>query len=357
MPPDNNNAGDDDKSRVKLLGLRVELPPGEFEQALKALKKILDDKNFQKEIEKVFQAESRKLLKQEYRRQLNGSITLSDQESGSRLLSGSQKAFKSLAEREFRKSHSGRQFKKDLDRLSADFNKSPVGVWIDKHTFVAYIVGAVAIVGGVYGVYKTKEDIMGAPLELIDIEKKIGGIVIKGEVVSFKPGSGQYGANVSLGHTLQKVKYDLKLGGQVSKNGDFSQTTTGKVIVKINKQFKLTTSAKSVYSRKTETSTRMVAGFTENTEQQRDRLTADAAVGVEYDNNGYKFTALGYLKGINIHSTHPGTDTLTSGASLKATIPVKRGILNGNVSIEGKLEHTRESGMQGSIIGGLVFEL
>ena len=357
MPSDNKNGSNDDKSKVKRFGLRVELPPGDFEKALKALKKILDDKIFQKEIERIFQAESKKLLKQAYSRQLDGGIKLSDQETGTRLLNSSQRALKSLAEREFKKSNLGRQFKKDLDRLSTDFNKSPVGVWIDKNTFAAYIIGAVAIVGGVYAVYKTKEDIIGVPLEFIDIEKKIGRLVLEGEVVSFKPGSGQYGAKVSLGHTLQKVNYDLKLGGHISQSGDFSQSTEGKIVVKLNQKFKVTTSAKSVYSRKTETSTRMVVGITENIEYKRDQLTADAAVAVEYDNKGYKFTALGYLKSINLHSTHSGADGLTSGAALKATMPIKRGILNGNISVEGKVENIRQSGTQGSVMVGLVFEL
>jgi hypothetical protein len=354
MPPDDKCESNDKKSKVKLIGACIDLPPGDFEKALNALKKILDDKKFQKDIEKVFREESKKLLKQEYSRQLEGGIELPDQETGKRMLNTSQKAFKTLAEKEFKKSHAGRRFKKDVDRLSEDFNKSPVGVWVDKNTNKAYIIVAVALIGGGYGIYKTKRDKAGLPLELIDVEKKLGAIKLSGEIVSFKPGSGEYGANVGLKHNLQQVKYDLKLTGLVSKNGDISQTAGLNVVINVDKKLTVTTSAKSVYSRKKEESTRMVAGYTQSSQFNRTLLTADAAIKVEYKDNGYKFQAVASMKGVNMYDSHSGPSSRTISVTAKASKSLPRYVLDGaSVSVETSVEHSAQSGSIGAVMFGL----
>jgi len=351
MPPEENNNSDFDKKLLKLIGMSFEVPPGELEKSIDALKKILGDKKFQQRIEKVFKDETDKLIKAKQQNSAQNRPGLPDQDTGNRMLSGTQKAAKDLITSELKNSAHAKRLKRDADDLSDAFNKSPAGVWIDKNKGKVYVVGVLAVVGGAFAIYKTKEDTMGKPLEFIDIEKKMGSLSLSGAVTHFKPGTSEYGGKIKLSHDLQRFDYKLNVSGLYSK-GNLSQTTEGEVFIKLDKQFTLYTKAKSLYSQKTEATERAVTGLNPVSEVRRERLMMDLTVGVKIRNDDVSIDLFGYVSNKSLYDSSPDAGGMNSGASIKLEAPMSRGSITGMFTVEGKIDNKPKTGTSGSLMVG-----
>ena len=340
-----------DKSEVKRFMFEVECAPSELDRVLEKLQSLLDDKEFQKNIAKAIQGEFSKLVALDSKSKLGGSPAVLPEKSGEKMVAGTQKAFIQQVTRELKNSSQGKRLKKGLKQLEEEFNNSPTGIWVDRNKYVVYIVGAIAIVGGTYAIYKSREDKLGKPLEAIDIKKKIGSFTLQGEVIKFQPGSGDFKGKLGFGQKLEYVKYDFSMVGAINKAGEIESAVEGKVVIGLNQRFDLIVKGGANQSRTKLPEKRGVTRRPQTHPMFADQVKLNAAVGVKYDGDKVDFLAMAYTKGISVYNTGPAGKQVY-GVKTEAKIKVDNRVFNGSVVVGAGAEKGKE-GLGGSATAAL----
>ena len=139
-----------------------------------------------------------------------------------------------------------KKLEKGLDNLKASFRCTPVGVFVDKNTWVVYVVGIAAALGAGAALYVTKTGgpAVDLPISLLKGKHvqvlKVGGFTLKGGLLEFKPDKQELGAEVLAIQKLERVSITLKMG--VVAAGSEISKVQGQAIVKAD-SFSITADA------------------------------------------------------------------------------------------------------------------
>jgi hypothetical protein len=119
---------------------------------------------------------------------------------------------------DIKKSPEYRALERSVTAFKAAAQSSSLGVWVDRHKGILYVVGAALIVGTASALYVTKTggaavNLAVDPLRDKDFEVlQIGTIKIKAGLWDFKPDARVLGARIAAGKQWDKVAVELKLG-------------------------------------------------------------------------------------------------------------------------------------------------
>lgn len=194
-----------------------------------------------------------------------------------------------------------KQIKAEGKRLTEAFKKSPVGVFLDTHDWVIYVVAAVGVAaagGAAVAIYNAKNDTLGKALEQIDVTIPIGTFTIGAKVTSFKPSTHDAGGRLTLKRTLTNVKYELGLSGMV-KGPTAMVAADGKVVLRVDPHMSLFAAGRLQYG--------FDSGIAATADKPLSRGWAgDAGVGFQYTENDLKISVLYYLRQTSFLNAQPG---------------------------------------------------
>ncbi len=133
-----------------------------------------------------------------------------------------------------------------LKKLTEALKKSPAGVWVDKHSKILYIVGAVAIVGGAAAMYVTRtgDAVTGMVFPIEGGKsikfKPIGKLQLEAglEKFGFTPSKRLIETRTFLKGTWNQVEVKLNLA-LTAADGDFTGRADGKVVIPVVKNMNL----------------------------------------------------------------------------------------------------------------------
>lgn len=170
----------------------------------------------------------------------SGSTAVSDQEAKDLLgllekVAG--KAGDQIAE-EIKKSAEYKRLEAKIKGLEKALATSPMGVWVDRHQKLVFVVGIGVAFGSAAAVFLTKTGgpVVDLPIGLLKEKPmqifKVGGFTLKGQLLDFDPKKEILGAGIIATQKWEKVELTFKIG--VIAAGDHVKEVNGQAIVKSN---------------------------------------------------------------------------------------------------------------------------
>lgn len=180
----------------------------------------------------------------------SGTTTVSDDEAKELIKLGEKVGGKigdGVAD-EIKKTDEYKRLEKKLKSLETALQCSPMGVWVDHHQGLVFVVGIGVAFGSAAALYLTKTGgpVIDLPIGLLKEKPvqifKVGGFTLKGQLLEFKPDKQLLGAGVIAIQKWDKIDLTFKIGviaagtdvkevkGQaIVKSADFSITVDGDV--------------------------------------------------------------------------------------------------------------------------------
>lgn len=223
---------------TKLVRMAFELAPVEVTLLPQHIARTLEREDVQAAIKKVLEAEAKKIIESQKKAQTQGQGTV-DPKVAKEVAESVAKATKTAVvdglKQQVLDSPEIKKLKEQAEKVLSAFKCSPVGVWVNDKKTILYIVGAVAGLSGLVGLYFSK---MGGPIpDLIegqDIAINMGKLEFKAALTEFKPKDQKAAAMLSLSGKWTAVLAKLELGGKV-EGSDAVVTTGGQVVVPLGK--------------------------------------------------------------------------------------------------------------------------
>ena len=206
------------------------------------IQKILNDPKVKTAIEEAATKQAKELLE----KQRKGQSVSSDDVKAKAAALGKAVAgpLQGVGLKELEKSAKGtaeyRKLEQSLKELECAWKQSPVGIWVDKHKGLLYIVGAGLALESAIVMYhfKAGDEITGPLLKLTQglvKFKVLGNVEIAAKEIKFVPSKREVGATMMTTATWERVKVKFEAGVTFQDASVAQANVRGEVEVKIIK--------------------------------------------------------------------------------------------------------------------------
>lgn len=308
--------------------LALDLGAGSVKQSPEMVKKIIQDGEIQKAIQKALLAEGKRLASLQRQRKPAGT------EQGGKVLAAIGKAAnasaQAAAKKQIESTSEFRSVKAGLTQLECTFKKSPTGVFIDENSGWLIIVASGVAIGGAAAMYAAKSGDWAASQMATFASKKLrfkvlGNVELGLKTVKFKPSNRQVELTTLSTAKWKSVKASIDLHVAFKDDKLTTASTKGEVVVPLGRQTNLTGTA--------------AAGYGRPTKPGEQPLTYNLGLGVAFSGTGtnsrLKLQVLGFVK------QDPGTRSIGGAGNLKYNVANgKNGAPNVNLTLGAKASRT-----------------
>jgi hypothetical protein len=231
----------DAASDVIVLGF--ELADSTLDRSPQMVIDLVQDKNFQKSIQKALEAEGKRLVKL----QKEGK-PVGNEEGGKVLAKVGNAAAKSSqlwVKNKIEKSSDYKALQKGLKKVECSFKESPVGVFIDENENLLIVVATGLAIGGAVAMYATRSGDWAAaqlaPLAAKQLRFKVlGKVELGAKKLVFKPSERKVELTTFTTAKWKSVKAKLDLNVGFKDDALTKSSATGEVVVDVAKGTSIT---------------------------------------------------------------------------------------------------------------------
>ncbi len=229
------------QSASGLVAMAFDVAGNEIERSPERILEALRSPEVQKAIKSALDAEAKKLMAAQ---QKNAAPDPRQAETVLKDLGeATLNATTTQIRKEIENSPHVKRLRGEADKVLQDFKCSGVGVWVNDHHTLVYIVGAVLALGAGAGLYFAKS---GDPLAKLVEGKgkaiKLGKIEITGKLTKFQPSTHTLGASVDVAGKWKALSGNFTLSGTaVGDKGTVS--ASGKILIPLTGHLSAMTSA------------------------------------------------------------------------------------------------------------------